>query len=289
MKIHLLVIDGQKDFCTPGLTDQEIKAIEPINPYLAKILAQQRGALYVPGANEDMMRVAAMIKRLGSKLDDIHLTLDSHHLIDIAHPIFWLDSSTGQHPAPFTIITAAEVANGKYTTTNPRFMKRAVDYVNSLETNGRYPLCIWPPHTIIGTWGYSLHTYLAEAVLEWEQKNFAMANMVTKGSNFWTEHYSAVQADVPDPSDPSTMLNTDFINMLQEADEIAVAGEALSHCVYNTMKDIFDNFGEDNIKKFTFLKDCSSPVPGFEHLGDQFFQEMTARGMKVAKSTDYFI
>jgi hypothetical protein len=45
--------------------------------------------------------------------------------------------------------------------------------------------------------------------------------VVTKGSNMFTEHY-AVFADVPDPKDPSTQLNTPFI---EEADVIIFSGE----------------------------------------------------------------
>ena len=80
-----------------------------------------------------------------------------------------------------------------------------------------------------------------------------MINLVTKGSNFWTEHYSAVMADVPDPSDPHTMLNTSFINTLKEADIIALSGEAKSHCLANTVRDIANNFGEENISKLVLL------------------------------------
>src|SRR4030095_17235716 len=90
-RIELLVIDPQVDFCDP-----------------------QRGSLYVPGAEHDMNRLAAMIRRLKDKLDDIHVTLDSHHLIHIAHPIFWKDSH-GQHPAVFTRISRTEAADGAWT------------------------------------------------------------------------------------------------------------------------------------------------------------------------------
>jgi len=73
-----------------------------------------------------------------------------------------------------------------------------------------------------------------------------MVDYVTKGSNFWTEHYSAVQADVPDTEDPGTMLNTNLIELLEETDVLALSGQALSHCVANTVIDIANNFGEEN-------------------------------------------
>jgi nicotinamidase-related amidase len=114
-----------------------------------------------------------------------------------------------------------------------------------------------------------------------------MVDYVTKGSNFWTEHYSAVQADVPDPQDPGTLLNTDLIQTLENADLIALSGQALSHCVANTIRDIANNFGEDNIKKMILLIDTTSNVPGFEKMGQDFLVEMKGRGMQVEKSTDF--
>lgn len=63
---------------------------------------------------------------------------------------------------------------------------------------------------------------IGTALREW-QDQFAMIDFVTKGSNPFTEHYSVVRADVVDPNDPSTDINTSFIRRLQEADNILVA------------------------------------------------------------------
>ena len=46
----------------------------------------------------------------GTQLDAITLTLDSHHRHDIAHPPYWRQGD-GTAVAPFTAITAAQVAN----------------------------------------------------------------------------------------------------------------------------------------------------------------------------------
>ncbi len=262
-KVHLVVIDPQVDFCDPG------------------------GALYVQGAEQDIHRLAAMVRRLTPKLDDIHVTLDSHRLIDVAHPIFWKDSS-GQNPAPFTILTASDVESGRWTPALPGLYQRMLDYVKALETNGRYPLCIWPPHCLIGSPGHCVLPELHQALQRWEQQRFAMVDYVTKGSNPWTEHYSAVCADVPDPSDPGTQLNTRFIRTLMEADLVAIAGEAGSHCLANTVRDIANNFGDDSyIRRLVLLEDATSPVPGFESFQTDFIKEMTARGMQVARTCDF--
>jgi nicotinamidase/pyrazinamidase len=262
-KIDLVIIDPQIDFCEQG------------------------GALFVPGADSDMQRLAAMIRRTGKKLNDIHVTLDSHHAFDIAHPIFWKDSS-GKNPAPFTQITTADISGGKYTTSLPGLSSKGEQYVQSLEKGGRYPLVIWPYHCLIGSRGHGVFPELYQVLLEWELSEMAQVDYVTKGSNIYTEHYSAVMADVPDPGDPSTQLNTRLIQTLEEADQIVFAGEAGSHCLANTVRDIANNFSNQKlIEKIVLLTDATSPVTGFEKLQDDFIREMKGRGMKTATTIDF--
>ncbi len=111
-------------------------------------------------------------------------------------------------------------------------------------------------------------------------------NYVTKGTNPGTEHYSAIQAEVPDAHDPDTQANRALLAQLDKADTILVAGEALSHCVASTVRDIADQLGADKVGKLMLLTDCASPVGGFETLGEAFVTEMLGRGMRVATSAD---
>ncbi len=268
MKIHCLFIDPQRDFTEP--------------------VGNGAGALYVNGADEDMNRLADFVERNISKIDDIHVTLDSHHAIHIAHPIWWKDSK-GNHPNPFTIITAKDVEDGVWMASKLGFQKYSLGYVQALENNKRYPLCVWPPHCLIGSYGASIHQKLHDAMTKWENEGFGVLDIVTKGSNCKTEHYSAIKADVPDPIDPSTQINTGLIGNLMEADLIVVAGEAGSHCLANTVRDIAEAFGDDSyVKKLVLLTDATSPVQGFESLQDDFIKEMTARGMQLS-TTDKFL
>src|SRR6266496_2589339 len=145
-RIELLIIDPQVDFCDP-----------------------QHGALYVPGAEHDMKRLTAMIRRLRNQLDDIHVTLDSHHSIHIAHPIFWKDSR-GNHPPLFTSIRSMDVEEGVWTPTVPGLYRRARDDVHKLDQNGRYALTVWPPHCLIGSPGHTVFPELFAALTEWESR-----------------------------------------------------------------------------------------------------------------------
>lgn len=267
-KIHLITIDPQCDFCIktgPG---------------------GEAGTLVVPGADADMNRLGAFISKNQKRLNEIHCTLDSHQVVHIAHPIFWVNSK-GEHPQPFTLITNDDVKNGTWRAFYLPWQKKAEDYSNALATNGRYPLVIWPVHCVIGSWGHSIVPVVQKALQEWEATTFNRVNFVAKGSNLFTEHYSGVQADVPDDSDPSTKLNTELIKVLVEADEILITGEALSHCVANTITDIANQFGDDNVKKFTLLEDTTSNVPTFEKLGRDFVTNMVKKGMRVTTTKDW--
>lgn len=263
MKIHLLVIDPQNDFCDPG------------------------GSLSVKGADQDMDRLSLFLKNKGKKLNDVHITMDSHHRFDIAHPLFWQDSS-GKNPNPFTVISVNDVETGNWQTAIPSLRNRALQYLKALDTNSRYDCMIWPEHCLIGSAGAAVYPTFLEALFDWEGSAPGnMVDKVTKGSNPFSEHYSAVQAEVPDPQDPTTQLNVGLIKVLQDADEVVIAGEALSHCVANTVRDIANNFGNEEIRKLVLLTDASSSVAGLENLGDDFVKEMTGRGMRLSTTTDY--
>ena len=261
--VQLLIIDPQKDFCNP------------------------KGALFVQGADADMNRLAAFVNKQQAKLTKIHVTLDSHHMIDIAHPPFWVNSR-GAHPTPFTIISEADMKSGLWVPKIPSLVNRVAEYLKKLTANKRYPLCIWPPHCLIGSDGHQVVPELHDALQSWASARTRTINYVSKGSNPLTEHYSAVVADVPDPTDPGTQINIPLIKSLEEADTILLSGEAGSHCLANTVRDIADKFSSsDYIKKFVLLTDTTSPVTSFEKLQEDFIKDMTARGMRLATSTTW--
>lgn len=262
-KIQLLLIDPQHDFCDPS------------------------GALYVPGADEDMKRLAAMVDRIGDKISQIGVTLDCHHEVDVAHPPFWVNSN-GENPEPFTIITADDVRNGVWKPFMPNLNDRMLKYVETLEAQGNFPLCIWPPHCLIGTEGNTVYAPLMNSLAKWQKAKPWNVNFVSKGSNVFTENYSAIQAEVPDANDPTTQLNTDLIKSLISSDTIVIAGEAGSHCVNLTVRDICDKFGDDSyLMKIVLLTDAMSPVSGFESEQDEFIKEMETRGCRLATTVDF--
>jgi len=275
--VTLLIIDPQNDFCKPP--------VMKFDPSVGKEIPTGGGALYVPGSEVDIAKLTGFISREKDNIDNIVVTLDTHNQVDIAHPIWWSDEE-GNHPDPFTIITLDDIMiEEKWKTTIPQFEEASISYVKALEENGKYPLCIWPPHCLEGTEGHALPEILNNSLREWE-KRFAKVNFVRKGMNMWTEHYSAIKAEIPDPTDPRTKVNRVLVDDLKHnSDLIIVAGEASTHCVANTLRDLIAEFN-DPVKntRIVYLKDCCSPVPGFEELEVEFLEELDHAGVQITDS-----
>ena len=257
MKNILLVIDPQNDFC------------------------HENGTLFVPNADRHMSRLAHFVNCRGYQLDEIHVTMDSHHRMDIAHPDFWMDPG-GRNPAPFTQIRGSDLAAGQWRARIPAWRNRVSEYVAALEQEGRYPLTIWPPHCLIGTWGHGIHEALAQALWAWETRHFSKIKFHSKGQNPWTEHYSAIEAEVPDEQDPTTQSNQEILKLFREDVHVLVAGEALSHCVGATLKDIERQLGSRVLKKITLLGDCTGPVSGFEREAEHMLHSLQEQGLRLA-------
>ncbi|TFW18847.1 cysteine hydrolase [Duganella callida] len=278
--LHLLMIDPQNDFC--DLPDN----YRPLDPVSGKPLAP---ALPVPGAHQDMLRLASLINRGRAGLTAMSITLDSHHRFDIAHPTFWL-AADGEAVKPFTEISGADVRAQKYQPRHPAGLPVALNYLDRLEAAGRYKLMVWPVHCEIGSWGHNVHPDVRAAYGHWEEASLGIVAKLAKGSNPWTEHYSAVMAEVPDADDPDTQFNHKFVRGLAEADQIYIAGEAGSHCVKATVEHIADYFeqeyGAASLAKLVLLTDCISPVTGFDAQYQAFLAAMQARGVQLMQSAD---
>lgn len=262
-KIALLIIDGQIDFMDlPG------------------------SALPVAGATKDMDRVIAFIKANKAEIGNISATLDSHRTIDIAHPSFWMKAD-GSPIDPFTPIFSADITSGKYTARfNPQW---ANSYVDKLEKQGEFTHFIWPYHCLIGSEGASMYKPLHKAINEWEAEAGRAVNFVTKGDNPYTEHFGALRANIEMPEDPKTQLNQGLIQQLMRWDMVYLAGEAKSHCVANTLRQIYKEVPQ-LASKLTILTDCMSDVQGlpkeFYEEVDKIYDTAKTAGVKFAKSTD---
>ena len=83
------------------------------------------------------------------------------------------------------------------------------------------------------------------------------------------------------PSDERT-VNTGLIRALRESSRVLVCGQALSHCVNFTVRDMVEIYKD--LGSITIMRDCTSAVPGFEETGRAFLAEMEAKGVRVESS-----
>ena len=278
--IQLLAIDPQNDFCDlpADWHGRDPLSGLPIAP-----------SLPVAGAHADLQRLADWLRAQGKNIDAVTVTLDSHQRYDVAHPGFWRTDAAGE-VVPFTSITAAQVRAGRFAPRDSTALPRVLRYLDALEAQGRYTLMVWPVHCEVGRWGHGVHADLLAACGEWQALSHTAVRNVFKGLNPWTEHYSAIQAEVPDPADADTALNTRLLDALAPADLLIVAGEASSHCVRATVEHLVEYLPTRRpgwtAERIVLLTDCMSPVAGFEAQHGAFIAAMRAQGIQLANSNE---
>src|SRR5262245_58751789 len=283
-RVHLLLIDVQKDFCFP------------------------EGTLYVAGrsgtgAIDDSRRIAELIYRNLDAITEITTTMDTHLAYQIFFPSFWRDQA-GAPLAPFLTITAADIAagevrpdpamakwlcGGNYTW----LCKQVLHYCKELERAGKYQLYLWPPHCLLGSDGHALAGVIHEARLFHAFARVAQSSVEVKGGNPLTENYSVLRPEVLTRFDgaPLAQRNTGFIKTLLAADAVIIAGQAASHCVKSSIDDLLDEILASDpalAKKVYLMTDCMSSVvvPGVADFTDQAeaaLQRFAAAGMHLIR------
>lgn len=250
MNTLLLIIDMQNDFCSPI------------------------GSLYVPGAEIDVARLVGFIRRKGASIDRIILTQDNHQVMDIAHPAYWINEK-GEHPAPYTIISWEDVDKGKWLPV--LYRKESLTYLQKLSESGEYVHTIWPEHCIWGSEGAAIYPELMLTIEDWAREG-RMFEIVSKGMYPLTEHFGAFRANIPVDGVQETQFNSLLLEKMKAYDRIWIAGEAKSHCVANTLKQLFDY--PELFSKMIILEDCMSNISGFEALALSIFDKAEQMGAK---------
>jgi nicotinamidase-related amidase len=285
-RVHLLLIDVQKDFCFP------------------------EGSLYVAGrsgtgAIDDSRRIAEFIYGNLGAITDITTTLDTHLAYQIFFPSFWQDKA-GAPLQPFRTITADQIAagdvrpnpamakwlcNGNYTW----LCKQVLFYCQELERAGKYQLYLWPPHCLLGSDGHALAGVIHEARLFHAFARTAQSHVEVKGGNPLTENYSVLRPEVLSRFDgaPLAQRNTQFVHTLLSADAVYIAGQAASHCVKSTIDDLLGEIAAQDpslAKKVYLLTDCMSAVvaPGadFTAQAEAALQKFADAGMNLVTSKE---
>ena len=266
MTTQLLLVDPQNDFCDfgpPALGDD-----------------RPMPALPVPGAVADLLRVTGLLERRGEAIDSIVVTLDSHPLVGIERPLFW-ETGEGGAVEPFTVISAEDLRAGRYrpAVTQLQGDDRVLNVLAGLEAQGKPGIMVWPAHCVVGTWGHQVFTPLAAAIERWTAQHRRLVHYVHKGSHPLTEHFGAFEAEVVLPDAPETGFNHGLARRLGRAGTLLVAGEAASHCVAASLRQLLRMFPQ-LAPRVVLLADCMSPVEGFEAEAEALFAEMALQGVR---------
>jgi nicotinamidase/pyrazinamidase len=242
------------------------------------------GRLSVPNALEDTRRTIEWLYHNTQQITHIAASLDTHYPYQIFYPTWWKNAA-GEPPAPYTVITAAQVHRGEWIPVIEPVW--SVYYVEELEKVGKKQLMIWPFHCMEGTAGRALVPALSEAIMYHSAARAAQPTYLTKGTIAQTEFYSVIEPEVKYDKHPEGGINVHFQEFVAEFDLIYVAGQARSHCVLETMNSIHRNFADrpEIIRKLRFLDDCTSSIPGFEENTEKQLQQFAANGMKLVQST----
>ncbi len=291
-RLHLLLVDLQKDFCFP------------------------EGSLYVAGrsgtgAIDDNRRVAEFIYRNLAAITNITTTMDTHLAFQIFFPSFWVDTE-GRPLTPYRTITTEDLRRGGvrpnpavalwlsrgdqgWLDTQVRF------YCEELERTGKYELYLWPPHCLLGSDGHALAGLIHEARLFHSFARQAQSFVEVKGSNELTENYSVFRPEVLSTfeGDPLDHKNTRFLETLWKADAVAIAGQAASHCVKSTIEDLLTEIlaeDPDLVRKVYLIEDCMSSVVVRDSAGkivedytpeaEEALRRFEEAGMHVVRSTE---
>jgi nicotinamidase/pyrazinamidase len=276
---------GLRDFQRPASQDSPKVLAWLIDMQVDFIYPAPVGRLPVLNALEDARRTVEWLYRNVSHITQIAASLDTHTPFQIFYPSWWKNAK-GDHPAPYTVITADDVRKGMWRPlVEPVW---SIRYLDELESVGKKQMMIWPFHCMEGTTGRALIPALSEAILYHSGARLAQPTYLTKGTIAHTEFYSVVEPEVKYSKHPEGGLNTRFLDMVAQFDLIYIAGQARSHCVLETMQSVMRHFASspDVIRKLRFLDDCTSSIPGFEKSTEAQLQKFAAQGMRLVRSTD---
>jgi nicotinamidase-related amidase len=283
-RIALVAVDVQNTFCTPGFE---------------LFVAGRTGT----GALDDSRRLSEFVYRNLDAITQIVPTLDTHQALQIFHPVFLIDES-GAHPPPFTQVSAADVAAGRWRMNPAVALGLGLEfdyaddflryYTSALEQGGKYDLTVWPFHAMLGGIGYAVVSAVEEAIFFHSVARDALVDFQPKGDNPLTEHYSMLgpEIDTDIEGEPLGRRNQPLIERLLRYDAVVIAGEAKSHCVAWTIDDLLSDptVQERGLEeKVYLLEDCTSPVvvPGsvdYTDEADAAFARFAESGAHVVRS-----
>lgn len=288
----------RKNVISPAVNDRRHRTVALFGIDIQVGFCNPKASLFVPGAVEDTIRSCQFIYSNLERISTIHFSLDTHRTYQIFLPTFWVNERH-EHPEPFTIITSDDVASGKWLPIGDA--DSALEYVEKLEQEGRYSLCVWPYHTMIGSLDHALMPDIFEAAMFHSIVRTEPTRFEFKGQHPLTENYSVLSPEIKELSGRAVgQFNIRFFDTLMNHDRLYIMGQASSHCVKNTIEDLISQVFTVNpalIERVYVLEDCMSPVApikdeqgnisvDFPEIARQAFAGFASQGIRMVKSTE---
>lgn len=265
--------------------------LEPSSNSLEKVLflgidVQQdfmdNGALGVSGAHEDVARMTKFIYNNMEKITHISVSIDTHIPHQIFHPCWWIDEN-GNNPAPYTVITLADLDSGKWRPIVEPIKSR--EYVENLEKNSKKKLCIWTYHCLQGTEGAALENQFANMIYFHSVARKYALNPIVKGQDPLSEMYGIIKPEY----DRRGYVNQALLNKFTKFDKIIIGGEARDYCVYESLCQMLEFYKDDTdmLKKFYILEDCMSAIGDKTEVDKMYADLQKKYKFNIVRSTEF--
>jgi nicotinamidase-related amidase len=147
---------------------------------------------------------------------------------------------------------------------------------------------------MLGTPGHALVPALYEMCYFHGAVRRSQISFQLKGDVPETEMFGIFRPEVLVPKNPRGGINTAFLNLMGKYDKLLVAGQSKSHCVLESLNQLFSFFqGQHEIlRKIFILEDCMSPVKhptiDFSLIVKDAFDKFKKGGLNIVKSTEIF-
>lgn len=315
IKIALLGIDLQRDFCFPPVFDKSGKQVSG-------------GTLYVGGrsgrgAIDDNVRTSRFLYRNAPMITTFDNTMDTHLPYQIFTSAFW-QTKNGGPIQPHTLVmlikgvlcnvaldgqtviheniaprpeVAWMYANSNYTWV----LAYAQHYCAELAKAGKYTLYIWPYHCQLGSRGHSLAGVTQAARHYHAVLRGNVGHLEIKGGNPFTENYSVFAPEVLAAHDAKVIAqrNVTMLKKMIQHDIVIVAGQAASHCVLSSLDDAIEqvlkmdpalagrlHILEDAMSAVTVPDGKGGFIADFTPQAEAALARWKARGCNVVRTTD---
>lgn len=239
MRNCFLILNPQNDYCHPN------------------------GSLFSRTEKDFIDELSVLIQNNLKDIDGIVVSLDTHNVMDINHPCYWVDINN-KKPEPFTQISKKEVKGRRYTVFMPNVpesivlekQKMVVEYLTDLESIGKKHE-ILPYRCVQGTWGCNIEQKLNDSLFSWSIQKGRDYILHRKGMYPHVQFFGSFEAEVPDPKAPETTIvsSQNIMSYMDTFERVFLCGtiSQVNHTLSQIIKIVRDTNFVDLIDRYVVV------------------------------------